>query len=115
MTRIGQTFATSSITVNALTVLKLPNLFLRLHNMKPPIFIVGLFVFLARLSVSQQADPPSVNAFLEIARDPSASAAQKKTIAAVMRSAHANIAEEAHEKVSAGDALVLYGGDPDWI
>jgi|GEM_PF-4813362 len=51
-----------------------------------PIALMGLIVSLfviPRLSFGQQADPPPAKGFLEIAHDPKASAAQKKTISAV--------------------------------
>jgi internalin A len=76
--------------------------------------LVNLFV-IPRLCLSQQSDPSPVNDFLEIAHDPSASAAQKKTIAAVIRSVKAKNAEEAYKKVMAGDELVLYGGGSESI
>lgn len=68
-----------------------------------------------RLASGQQNDPPPVKGFLEIAHDPSASAAQKKTIAAVIRFVNAKNADEAYPKVMADDSLILYGGGDESI
>jgi len=83
-----------------------------------PIGLMGLIVSLfviPRLSLGQQADPPPVKGFLEIAHDPKAFAGQKKTISAVIRSVDAKNADDAYKKVMADDALVLSGGGPESI
>lgn len=81
------------------------------------IVFIGMFVNLfviSQLSLGQPKDPP-VNGFLEIAHNPSASAAQKKTIAAVIRAMNAQNADEAFKKVIDDNDLILYGGGSESI
>lgn len=59
------------------------------------------------------ASPP--RGFLEIARDPNATAEQKRTVAAMMEFAKETDAAKAFEKLKSSDVLALYGGGEDGL
>lgn len=82
-----------------------------------PVMLAALWASVAILSpvTAQQEESPNIDekpqaTFLEIARDPDATAGQKRTVAAMMEFVKETDPAAAFEKLKASDMLLLYGG-----
>lgn len=84
------------------------------------LILAGAAMFVLSPSIATQGQPAdgplqARAGFLEIARDPDASAEQKRTVAAMMGFARETDPAKAYAKLKESDVLALYGGGADGL